>query len=252
MFKNILLVISKKNTPTHLQTIEKIKEILPQHQQIPITQLNKEHLQNKDLIITVGGDGTLIKTSHFLDKTPILGINSEPQKSEGALTVLHNKQLEKIKEILKGNYKIIQRTRIKTLLNNRQLENAINEVYIGSFSQFHASRYTIKFNDKQEEQKSSGILIATPTGSNAWYKSAGGIPFSDKKLKFLVREPYKGKLFQPKILEGEIKNNQLTIISEMHHRAVIAIDSATVHNLKYGDKIQISISKSPLNIIGYM
>ena len=90
-------------------------------------------------------------------------------------------------------------------MNNKLIkELALNEVYIGAKSQFHTSRYTIKLNGDGEEQRSSGVLIVTGSGSNAWYKSAGGEPFpcEEKKLKFLVREPYQKRVFKPKILCG--------------------------------------------------
>lgn len=46
-------------------------------------------IRDVDLVITVGGDGTLLKASHFLDETiPILGVNSDPTRIEEVLATV--------------------------------------------------------------------------------------------------------------------------------------------------------------------
>lgn len=42
-----------------------------------------ESIRNVDLVVTVGGDGTVLRASHFLDNSiPLLGVNSDPTKAE--------------------------------------------------------------------------------------------------------------------------------------------------------------------------
>lgn len=255
MFKKILLVYSEKLSENHKKVIEKVKKILigKIFFCLNVRDLDEKYFREIDLAISVGGDGTFIRTSHFLEDIPILGINSEPKQSEGALTSLKENELEKIKDILNGKFKIIKRERAEVFLNDKKIkELALNEVYIGSEHQFHVSRYKIKFKNFEEEQRSSGVLITTGSGSMAWYKSAGGNPFSfsEKILKFLVREPYSGKIFSTKILQGEIKENEkIEFESRRHNEGIVAIDSNVVYPFNFGDKVEVFPSEKPLKVI---
>lgn len=255
MFNNILIVYKENPTKKHLETVEKVKAILnaKNPELIKTNEIKEENFKGKDLIITIGGDGTFIKAASFIKEQLILGINSEPEFSEGALTSIMESEIDFIKEILKGNFKIKKLSRIKITKDKKELkEVALNEVYIGTQNQFDTSRYEIKFKNCKEEQRSSGILIATPSGSTAWYKSAGGKPFKNETniLRFIVREPFIGRLFQPEILSGEIKNNEKLIIeSKRINGGILAIDSNTVYPFNLGEKIEIEISDKQLNII---
>ncbi|MEK6826943.1 MAG: hypothetical protein AABX99_00470, partial [Nanoarchaeota archaeon] len=178
MFKKIAILF-KKNLQVEERIIDKIKEIFNDSEIkiILFDEFEKNHAKNHDLLITLGGDGTFVKAANLTDSL-ILGINSNPENSEGALTSITVNEINKLERLKEKNFEIIERQRIEVKLNGNILdEKAINEVYVGTLSQFHISRYKIKFKEKEEEQRSSGIIISTGTGSNAWFLSAGGKPF---------------------------------------------------------------------------
>jgi len=257
MFKKILIVPADKNTEKHRKTIEKTQDLLIQQgmefKMISSHSSKESDFKDIDLAITIGGNGTFIKAASFLDKIPILGINSEPECSEGALTCIKESETEELKKILDGEYKIIERQRAQVIKNNIPIKPlALNEVYIGSETHFHTSRYRIRFKEIEEEHRSSGVLISTGSGSYAWFKSAGGKPFhhSEKKLAFIVREPFHGNLFKPKILSGEIKDNEKIIFhSKKDKGGIIAIDSHLTHEFNIGDSVEIMLSDKPLRVV---
>ncbi len=209
MFRNILLIYSEKITEKHLDMIRTvmsdIEKLKIRVNALNVKYLERKYFENIDLAVTIGGDGTFTRTSHFLKfYTPILGINSDPEHSEGALLIRYE-DLEKILSdwnSLYGKTKLKKMDRIQIIRNGTLLEEfAINEVYIGTEKQFTTARYIIDYRGNREEHRSSGVLVVTPSGSHSWYKSAGGKPFGngdgrddDKKLKFIVREPYFGKI----------------------------------------------------------
>ena len=85
---NILVVYTSSKSNNGELTVRVIKNTLNKyeikHKFVHRDKLNKKLFQNKDLIIVAGGDGTFIRASHFiLDKTPILGVNSNPKYKEG-------------------------------------------------------------------------------------------------------------------------------------------------------------------------
>ena len=256
MLDKILIVYSEKLTNKHLETLRKVREIVGGRNVLIVKSqdLQKSCFEDIKLAITIGGDGTFIRTASYISDELILGINSEPEYSEGALTSLRENQLGFLEKILKGEFKIIKRERARVIRNKVVLDElALNEVYVGAYSQFHTSRYAIKFKEKEEEQRSSGVLIATGSGSKAWYKSAGGTPFpyDERKLKFIVREPYFGDhIFKPTIFTGEIlEGGSIEIISKRHDGGIIAIDANSILDFNIPDKVEIELSDKPLNVI---
>ena len=252
---NKIIVLFKQGLKVEAKTIERIQKIFSDSQTkiIAFNDLKKNDLTKADLIITLGGDGTFVKAANLAEDSSILGINAEPHKSEGALTSLDISELDRLEEIAKGKYEIVKRHRAKVKLNGNLLdEHAINEVYLGAASQFHSSRYKIKFKDIEEEHRSSGVIISTGTGSPAWFYSAGGKVFNhdEEKLGFIVREPYFGKrIFTPKLLNGHIENGDKIIIESMRNfGGILAINDST-YNFNEGDVAEVELSDKPLNVI---
>ncbi len=252
MFKKILIVYSEKLSNKHLETIEKVKKIFEGKDAIiKSMELSKEDFADVDLVITIGGDGAFIRAARFIEGSFIIGINSEPETSEGELTSIKEDELGFLNKVLEGDFNTKELDRIQIKINDKLIENcALNEVYFGSSSQFHTSRYIIKFNNNEEEQRSSGVLIATSSGSKAWYRSAGGKLFKEKVLKFLVRELYFGeRLYKPRIIQGTIDIGGMEFINKRYNGGIIAIDSNLVYNLNFNDKVGLSLSNKPLRVI---
>lgn len=254
MFQNILIIVSEKAAEDHINLIKKVRCDLKKYNTLTINVKNieKKDFDNVDIVLTIGGDGTFIRASHLINNiTPILGINSDPSQSEGALLIRYE-ELEKIlADNLNGKTKFNYRNRIQTIRNGILLELALNEIYLGTEKQFMTSRYVINYRNNSEEHRSSGVLVSTSSGSHSWYKSAGGKPFeNDKKLKFLVREPYFGKIYNPKILNGEILlGEKIVFYSRRYDGGIIAVDSYKVYPFNIGDTVEIKMSDIPLRVV---
>ncbi|KAL3783476.1 hypothetical protein HJC23_000314, partial [Cyclotella cryptica] len=130
-------------------------------------ELDRQHLADVDLMIAVGGDGTVLSAAHFLDHgtIPLLGINSDPiseedklvkkkagdeRRSHGALcavTALDMK--EKIPQVLFGGGKLTSRTRIqcivKSTFSETRLVPALNDLLIANPSPAAVSRFRMGF-----------------------------------------------------------------------------------------------------------
>lgn len=253
--KKVVLVYSVKALKDNAGVLTRIEKILELNNiiytSLSIDSLGYDALNSCDLVISVGGDGTFIRASHYVIDKLLLGINSDSKTSEGGLTTLNETNLEKLSEILKGGYKIKLSERLQVIKNGVILkENAINEIYVGAKNQFHTSRYVIEHEGIKEEHRSSGVLVVSSIGSAAWYKSAGGKPFEGDLFKFLVREPFISRIFNSKLLSGEIFREEIiTFYSTMYDGGVIAMDSNKVYDFNLGDKVEIKFSDNPLKII---
>lgn len=251
-----ILILHKENLPA--TTLDKIEEVKKYFSEKIIRILNyqdvtKQNINDMDLIISFGGDGTFVKAANLIETTPILGINANPETSEGVLTSLSIEELPTLARLQTGDFILEKKHRVQVRLNGKLLdEHAINEVYVGAQFHHHSARYKIKFQSQEEEHRSSGVIISTGAGSPAWYQSAGGTPFlhSEKKLAFIVREPYTGKnVYMPRILRGFIQAGEKIIFESMHsHSGIVAIHD-TIYGFNKGDVAEIELSDKPLNVI---
>jgi len=211
-----------------------------------------DELKNIDLIISIGGDGTALSASHYIEDKPILAVNSDSEKSVGALTTINLNQLdEKLEQIKNGSNKKELLERIEILINNKKIPSlALNDVFVGNEKSYHISKYKILFKDSEEIQRSSGLIFSTGTGSTAWFKSAGGIPFSPqaKFIKMIVRELYHEKFSSSKIFNLEIRDGE-EIKIQILAPSILAIDCIREYPLIVGDIVTLKISKNPLKRI---
>lgn len=217
---------------------------------------------NKDsLVIILGGDNYFQYVSHFLGNQMVIGVNSDPDRSEGALMLFNADNFDRLITGLKnGNVKIEKWIRLQIILDGKKIASeALSEVYIGSKERFNISKYKIRFKGQEEEQKSSGVLVATGSGSTGWYKSAYGdcqnklthvFPKNAKEAHFIVTELFRGKLNTNRLEKGAIGiGDKLEIISLGKDKNVVSIDSKLNFNFPFGSKVEIGLSENPLNVI---
>ena len=139
-------------------------------------------------------------------------------------------------------------------MNSKKIEIfALNEFFVGAIKSYHAAKYVIEIDGKKERQKSSGILVTTPTGSYAWAKSCCSktLPLNSKNYQFVVREPYEGNIFKNyKLKYGVLnKNQKIRIASEMLDGIMIADSVSKEYKFKNGSKATIKLSDKYLNAV---
>lgn len=170
-------------------------------QQLDLPLLNDKRLQSFtsldesfDLLISVGGDGTILRAVTYLRdfSIPIVGINTGRL---GFLATIQVNQVElAINEILKGNYKISERSllTVETNPKNTALQSinfALNEVAISRKNT--TSMISVETHLDGEyltSYWSDGLIISTPTGSTGYSLSCGG-PVITPDTESLVLTP---------------------------------------------------------------
>ena len=147
-----------------------------------IEEINKK----ADIVITIGGDGTILRALEFIEK-PIFAINSGGM---GFLTEIESENaMDGLKQIISGNYNVEERAKLKVTLDGKRLPDAANEVTIQT-PRIAKILYLQIFveNELIEEFGADGIIIATPTGSTSYALSAGG-PILDPVVNAMVIAP---------------------------------------------------------------
>lgn len=161
-----------------------------------LTMPRKQLGKNCDLVIVVGGDGSLLNAAHTLihDEVPVLGVN---RGSLGFLTDIHPTELIKIKAILEGDFILEKRFLLtaaielhgKPLISPAGQGNALNEFALIPDAIPHMIEFEVYIDNRFVcSQRSDGMIIATPTGSTAYALSAGG-PILHPQLDAIVIVP---------------------------------------------------------------
>ncbi len=150
---------------------------------------NFEH-PKADLLIVVGGDGTFLEASHYIhDKTPILGINSDPERSVGYFCIASGETFPEILRNING-IKQTKLNRLELILDGEKLpELVLNDVLVAHPHVAAMTRYKLFVNNEEEYHKNSGLLIATAAGSTAWIYEEGGkiMPVESMRLQYKER-----------------------------------------------------------------
>ena len=142
-----------------------------------------------DLVITIGGDGTVLRTSIALPKPepPILTINMGVR---GFLTeVLPERAYEAVEKWLQGEYKIEKCDKLAVSTDECEIPDALNDIVI-SAGEPSKNLYTQIFKDGKPVLKcqADGLIMSTQTGCTGYSLSAGG-PVLDPEVDAFILTP---------------------------------------------------------------
>ena len=200
---------------------------------------------------------------------PIIAVNPDKQRYDGVLLPFDTSNFkEAVESVLNNQYQSKTMRFAEAKLNDGQRLLAFNDLFIGASSHISA-RYKISFNNKTEEQSSSGLIVSTPAGSTGWLSSIFNMAYGvagmfEKSLKlkrpelrenellFAVREPFQSIKTQTGISAGIIKtNNNLTIESLMPTSGVIFSDGIETDFMKFnsGSIATIGISAETTTLV---
>jgi NAD kinase len=197
------------------------------------------------LAIVIAGDGTVLKTCRMINNNSIVfAVNSHPRLSEGALTRATLADFKKkFIQLACGKAIITKLPKIEALIGKARLPvMGINELSLSPEKPYHTMVYSIG----KKIEKSSGILVSTPIGSTAWLKSAGGQEMlqSSKKLQYVVRDPYSGRIYNVKNKSGIVRSLKISALTP----GIAVFDSLPPEKkFRRGDIITIRRAKSTVN-----
>jgi NAD+ kinase len=263
MFKNIGIFIKKKsNQNIDIKSFDSMIKSLSEkkvdlfieesqdYENDIILKLDKQSFVNKvDLIIVFGGDGTLLNSARqYLDhEIPILGVN---MGNVGFLTDIAVDNFEHaINEIFNNEYIIEERNLVSATFGKNHLFG-LNEIVIHSGSYAQLMRYRLSVNDKiVYEQRSDGLIVATPTGSTAYALSAGG-PIIHPSLDVWTILPMLPQSLssRPFVISSDEKV-EMDLFDGPNENAKICVDGQDDIDIPYGEKILISKMEKTLKLV---
>lgn len=207
------------------------------------------------MIVTVGGDGTLLAASHNVSDVPVLGVNSAPRYSVGFFCAARGSNASKIlRRALDGKVPSVSLHRMAVRINGQlRSSRVLNEALYCHAEPAATSMYILKAGRRKEEQRSSGFWVGPAAGSTAAMRSAGGrvLPLTSKKLQVVVREPYVAHGNAPKLMRELVsERGRVTAWSKMDRVRVFLDGPYRMLRARLGDEVSFEGSREPLTVIG--
>ena len=182
-YKRICLIQNNSFDKIHNSHLRQLKsreilkqEVFPEGKFIFRDELEKLDLTQFSIVVALGGDNHFTYVAHHCENSKILGCNSDSETSLGALlaftpTTLKETVEQNWKDTTVEHWSIISAEIIYPDGKKINTVNAVSEISIRNTNPDLTSRYVITYEDKKEEQKSSGLLLYTGAGSTGWYAS---------------------------------------------------------------------------------
>ncbi|MEO0225536.1 MAG: NAD(+)/NADH kinase [candidate division WOR-3 bacterium] len=197
--------------------------------------------QNEDIILTCGGDGSLLKAvrASLKKKTPVLGINTG---GLGFLTDIGINRLDRVvKNLKKGRYKIEERMVLECRIN-RQTLYALNDFVVTTSVPGRAIELLTSISGEYLCRFiSDGIIIATPTGSTAYSLAASG-PILKPTLNAIIISPICPHTLsvRPLVLSSD---DWFEVEIGKKNKGILVADGQVHRLLQYGEKVIFKRSK---------
>lgn len=199
--------------------------------------------REEDLVLAFGQDGLVANTAKYVGSQPIVAVNPEPTRFDGVLLPFQSGEAKTaVAKVIDGKAAVREITLAEVQLNDSQRLLAFNDFFIGARSHISA-QYRIEHKKRSEIQSSSGVLVSTGAGSTGWVSSVfnmasgvatfcGGrsgnavkLPWEDRRLIYVVREPFISRHSQAGIVAGMLEQqDELVLQSLMPTAGVIFSD----------------------------
>lgn len=216
-----------------------------------------------DIVVVIGQDGLVANTLKYLNGQPVIAINPDPDRWDGALLPFEIGQLSNaLRYTISGKAASKSITFANASSNNGQSMLAVNDLFIGPKSHTSA-RYKINWKGETEIQSSSGIIVSTGLGSTGWFQSilAGaigvtgqdkhalqhGFAWDEARLQFAVREPFPSQNTGVNIVFGAVDmRSNIQLESLMPENGVIFSDGIEADYIPFnaGAIVKVDIAET--------
>lgn len=206
------------------------------------------------LVVTLGGDGTLLDASHHVRNQPMLGINSDPGSSVGHLTAGRAADVEAIfAPVLEGRRAPSIRRRMRVRIDDREVPTPVlNDVLISHPNPAGTSRYCLGVGETTERQRSGGVWVCTATGSTGAALSAGGAVMEPAavELQYVVREAMAPKQGCSRdLVKGFVPDGQTLRVEWWKRQGRLYMDGPRLsHQVRMGEIVQLTADAPPLEL----
>jgi NAD+ kinase len=201
-----------------------------------------------ELVISFGGDGTLLGAAHVLigSDVPIMGVNVGKLGflAEFPVTLID----DAIMEILKGNYRVVDRSTLHITVGGAEF-HALNEVVIERAVE--AKMIEVRTTVDQHhvaDYRADGVIVTTPTGSTAYSLAVGGPIIAPSANVLCITPISPHTLTLRPLIINDTNEVRFTLPSDSSEAHVVA-DGRIVATLKAGEEVLVKKSDHMVKLI---
>ena len=216
--------------------------------------LQKDEIGHADLVMSIGGDGTMLYASRLTRETgtPILGIN---RGRLGFLAdVTPDELITSVDHVLQGNFTTDSRLLLEARLHRDSGDDivayALNDIVL----QRRETGRMVDFETRVAGQyvnthSGDGLIVATPTGSTAYALSCGG-PIIEPQLDAVVIVPVcPHTLTDRPIVISADQSIEVALLQRDETKAEITVDGFSMGDISPADKLRISAANSRVTLV---
>ncbi len=220
-----------------------------EHPSAKVVEHEHEAIDQADIIIAMGGDGTMLYTARLMKsiQKPILGVNT------GRLGFMAYTQKENLHQaleyLLEENYRIEKRYLLEAEDNQGKIYHALNEFLFSKRDSTSMVNVSAEYNDMFiNNYWADGLIVASPTGSTAYNLSSGG-PIVMPNTNVMVVTPINPHTLttRPLVLPSD-KNLQVTV-EEQDHEVLFSYDGQIKEIDSYPFEVTIKRSNFTIDLI---
>lgn len=266
-FKKIGIIGWKDKSPDLALALEKISEWAAAHSQVtfcvlenlkelakkPIKVVKESALCKVDLLLAIGGDGTVLSAAHMAlgHDIPILGVNA------GRVGFLAETRVDFLEQTLdslfEGNYSTRERMMIDAVVfrGKKKLcsQTVLNEVHIRAHAPERMVNVSVEYNGTcLTDYWADSLLLSTPTGSTAYNLAAGG-PIIHPATPAVVLTPVAPGSLSVRPLVLSLSSKKLQMKSAVGSSLDLVFDGRATEVLAPGDVVVLAESKSVTTFI---
>ena len=219
---------------------------------LPLFFDTDELIENCDIVIVVGGDGTTLNVAKAasLHNKLTLGINAGRL---GFMSGLERDELSLLNRLVSGEYEVEERMMINARLmseNGTQDFICLNDAVITRGDLARLIDVTVKSDGRViTKNRADGMIIATPTGSTAYSMAAGGPVVSPDNSCFVVTPICPHSLVNRSIVFSSDKELEITVENDKNNTSYLSIDGEKSVTVTKNSKIIISKSEYVAKLI---
>ena len=268
---DVLLVYKKNFEGVHDESLESVKNVLNSKSstiRVDIRareQVRRADFIGRDLVIVLGGDGTLTSISHNIDSnTPVMGVNSHPRNDDpdGSFGFYMDCDVETfendLEAALSGKAIVNRLPRLQATIettsgNKIKTDPAMNDLLIANTHQYAPSKYHMRRGAIDVKQVSSGLVFSTWLGQGAWFNqiaresNLGNVEDSDTHYLVIARD-----------IDAEITDerymswtSEATVITSDMHRGYVVPDGWDEYQFNRGASITVDLSGPVLQLLTF-
>ena len=268
---DVLLVYKKNFEGVHDESLQSVKDVLaaqPDKIRVDIRareQVRRADFIGRDLVIVLGGDGTLTSISHNIDSnTPVMGVNSHPRSGDpnGSVGFYMDSNIETfskdLEAALSGNAIVNRLPRLQATIettsgNKIRSDPAMNDLLVANTHQYAPSKYNLRRGDIDIKQQSSGLLFSTWLGQGAWFNqiarksNLGNAEESQSHYLVIARD------IDPSVEDERYMTwtSDATVITSDMHRGYVVPDGWDEYQFNRGATVTVDLSGPVLQLLTF-